>query len=247
MSKSNLSLLLWLAALPALGADRAVEEDTVRAALAELVPGEMRIESVAPAPIPGFYQAMLSGLTVVYVSSDGKYLLQGALLDIPNRRNLTEAARASRRREMLAQVGDDASIVFAPKDPKYTVTVFTDVDCGYCRRLHQQIGEYNRLGIAVKYLFFPRTGLGTPSAAKAAAVWCAPDRRAALTEAKTGVELPAADPGCANPVARDFELGRQIGVEGTPAIYAPSGDQLGGYLPPQQMLQRLNELAARSH
>lgn len=247
MSKLKLSLILLLAALPAHAADRAAEEAAVRTALAKLVPGEMQIESIGPAPIPGFYQAMLSGLTVVYVSTDGKYLLQGALLDIPGRKNLTEEARAAQRRGMLAKVGDDSSILFAPKDPKYTVTVFTDVDCGYCRRLHQQIDEYNRLGIAVKYLFFPRAGLGSASAAKAEAVWCAPDRRAALTEAKTGVDLPAAAADCANPVARDFELGREVGVEGTPAIYAPSGDQLGGYLPPQQMLQRLNELAARTN
>lgn len=233
---------LVLFSLPALAADRAQEEKLVRAALASLVPGEMKIESIRPAPIPGFYEAVLSGLTVVYVSADGKYLLQGTLLDMAKRENLTEDARAAQRRGMLDAVSADQSILFAPKDPKYTVTVFTDVDCGYCRRLHQQIGEYNRLGIAVKYLFFPRTGLGSESFEKAVSVWCSPDRRQALTEAKTGAALPSAD--CDNPVAADYQLGRDVGVEGTPAVYTADGVQLGGYVAPQQMLQRLNELAA---
>jgi len=242
----NRVLLLWLAALsaPLYAADQAKEEQTVRAALTALVPGGMSIESVQPSPMPGFYQVSLSGMNVVYVSADGKYLLQGTVLDIASRENLTENARAGQRRSLLQAVKNDQTILFAPKNPKYTVTVFTDVDCGYCRRLHQQIGEYNSLGIAVKYLFFPRAGLGSASFAKAVSVWCAPDRRKAMTEAKAGTELPAGS--CDNPIVRDYELGREVGVEGTPAIYNAEGVQLGGYLAPQQMLQRLNDLAARA-
>lgn len=235
-------LALALFSLPVLAANRAEEEKRVRAALTTLVPGDMKIESIRPAPMPGFYEAVLSGLTVVYVSADGKYLLQGTLLDMAKRENLTEDARAAQRRGMLNAVKDSQSIVFSPKDPKYTVTVFTDIDCGYCRRLHQQMGEYNRLGIAVKYLFFPRAGLGSESFAKAVSVWCSPDRQQALTDAKSGTTLASAD--CENPVASDYQLGRDVGVEGTPAVYSPDGVQLGGYVAPQQMLQRLNDLAA---
>lgn len=239
-----LALLLVAVSAPLFAADQSREEQTVRAALTTLVPGGMNVESVQPSPVPGFYQVSLSGMTVVYVSTDGKYLLQGTLLDIASRENLTESARAGQRRGMLQAVKNEQAIVFSPKDPKYTVTVFTDVDCGYCRRLHQQIAEYNSLGIAVKYLFFPRAGLGSPSYAKAVAVWCSPDRQKALTDAKAGTDLPKGT--CDNPVAHDFELGKEVGVEGTPAIYSAEGVQLGGYLPPQQMLVRLNELAVRA-
>ncbi|PIQ37165.1 MAG: disulfide bond formation protein DsbC [Lysobacterales bacterium CG17_big_fil_post_rev_8_21_14_2_50_64_11] len=242
MTLRIVAFTLALLSLPALAADRAQEEKQVREALTTLVPGEMKIESIRPAPMPGFYEAVLSGLTVVYVSADGKYLLQGTLLDMAKRENLTEDARATRRRGMLDAVKDDQSIIFSPKGPKYTVTVFTDIDCGYCRRLHQQMGEYNRLGIAVKYLFFPRAGLGSESFAKAVSVWCSPDRQQALTDAKGGATLASGD--CENPVARDYQLGRDVGVEGTPAVYSPEGVQLGGYVAPQQLLQRLNELAA---
>lgn len=243
MMLRSVALAFALFTLPALATDRAQEEKLVREALTTLVPGEMKIDSIRPAPMPGFYEAVLSGLTVVYVSADGKYLMQGTLLDMAKRENLTENARATQRRSMLTAVKDTQSIVFSPKDPKYTVTVFTDIDCGYCRRLHQQIGEYNRLGIAVKYLFFPRAGLGSESFAKAVSVWCSPDRQQALTDAKAGGPVTAgAD--CENPVARDYQLGRDVGVEGTPAVYSPEGVQLGGYVAPQQLLQRLNELAA---
>lgn len=239
-----LALLLGALSTPSFAADQSKEEQTVRAALTSLVPGGMSIESVRPSPVPGFYEVGLSGMTVVYVSTDGKYLLQGTLLDIASRENLTENARAGQRRGMLQAVKNDQAILFSPKDPKYTVTVFTDVDCGYCRRLHQQIAEYNGLGIAVKYLFFPRAGLSSASYTKAVSVWCAPDRLKAMTEAKAGTDLPAAT--CDNPIANDFALGQEIGVEGTPAIYNADGVQLGGYLPPQQMLARLNDLAARA-
>lgn len=244
MKSSVLGLLFLAASAPLYAADQSKEEQVVRDALKTLVPGGMSVESVQLSPVPGFYQVSLSGTTVVYVSTDGKYLLQGTLLDIATRDNLTERARAGQRRGVLTGIKDDQTILFSPKDPKYTVTVFTDIDCGYCRRLHQQIGEYNDLGIAVKYLFFPRAGLGSASYKKAVSVWCSADRHQAMTEAKAGTELPEAN--CNNPIAADFELGRDVGVEGTPAIYSTEGVQLGGYLPPQQMLQRLNALAERA-
>jgi len=118
--------------------------------------------------------------------------------------------------------------------------VFTDVDCGYCRRLHQQIADYNSVGITVEYLFFPRAGPNTESFNQAIAVWCSADRNAALTKAKSGEKLEAKT--CPNPIAEEFELGRRIGVSGTPAIIAEDGTQIGGYLPPEQMIVRLDQL-----
>ncbi|HBD19386.1 MAG TPA: disulfide bond formation protein DsbC [Arenimonas sp.] len=230
------------AAAPAKAASASAAGDTaIREALLGLAPG-MEIGQITDSPIPGFREVAV-GARVVYVSNDGKRLIQGALIDIASRENLTQASEAGLRQGLLASVGDDSRITFAAAQPKHEITVFTDIDCGYCRRMHQEIAEYNRLGITVNYLFYPRAGLGSESFQKAVNVWCAPDRRKALTEAKSGKDLPGAD--CKSPVARDYDLGRRIGLDGTPAIYAADGTQIGGYVAPAEMLARLDELAAK--
>ena len=141
-------------------------------------------------------------------------------------------------------MGDDKRISFGPANAKHTVSVFTDIDCGYCRRMHQQMADYNKAGIRVQYLFFPRAGVGSESFDKAVSVWCATDRNKALSDAKAGVALDKKE--CANPIAEEYALGNKIGVSGTPAVIAADGTQLGGYLPPEQMLQRLDQLASKS-
>lgn len=229
-------------AAPAAATADAATRERVQAALQTLAPG-MKVDGIAPSPIPGFVEVAV-GARILYVSQDGKQLLQGSLVDIASRESLTQASEARLRRGMLAGVGDDTGILFAADKPKYEVTVFTDIDCGYCRRMHSEIAEYNRLGISVNYLFYPRAGIGSESFQKAVNVWCAPDRRKALTEAKAGKALPQGD--CTSPVTQDFDLGRRIGLDGTPAIYAPDGTQLGGYVPPAEMLARLDEMAAKS-
>ncbi len=221
-------------------ADAATRE-SIEAALQTLAPG-MKVDGIAPSPIPGFLEVAM-GARIVYVSEDGKQLLQGSLIDIPSRESLTQASEAKLRASMLATVGDDTGIRFPAAQPKYEVTVFTDIDCGYCRRMHTEIAEYNRLGITINYLFYPRAGVGSESFQKAVNVWCAPDRRKALTEAKAGKDLPQAD--CTNPVTRDYDLGRRVGLDGTPAIYAADGTQLGGYVPPAEMLARLEQTSAK--
>lgn len=200
----------------------------------------IRIESLSPAPIPGFQQAIVGG-QVVYVSDDGHYLMQGTLYDVRGRRDMGEGALKRLRRELVASVPVADRIVFAPKDPQYTVTVFTDVECGYCRKFHSEIAEYNRLGIAVQYLAFPRMGLGSADFRKMVAVWCAPDRRKALTDAKHGADVPYR--ACTNPVTMEYELGRRAGLTGTPMVLAPDGTQLGGYLPPRELRAALDALA----
>lgn len=222
-------------------ADVATREQ-IQAALQALAPG-MKVDAIAPSPIPGFVEVAV-GARVLYVSQDGKQLLQGSLIDIASRESLTQASEAKLRRDMLAGIADDTGILFAAAEPKHEVTVFTDIDCGYCRRMHSEIAQYNRLGISVNYLFYPRAGIGSESYQKAVNVWCAPDRRKALTEAKSGKDLPQGD--CTSPVTQDFDLGRRIGLDGTPAIYSADGTQLGGYVPPAEMLARLEEIAAKS-
>jgi thiol:disulfide interchange protein DsbC len=146
------------------------------------------------------------------------------------------------RAQVLAAVPETQMIVFSPKDPKYTVTVFTDVDCGYCRKLHSEMAKYNELGIRVRYVFFPRSGPDTESWAKADAVWCSADRNDALTRAKRGEQITAANCG-QTPVAKDYEMGQDFGVRGTPAIVLANGEMLPGYLPPALLIKRLQTAA----
>jgi thiol:disulfide interchange protein DsbC len=220
----------------------AATRERIQTALQALAPG-MKVDGIASSPIPGFLEVAI-GARIIYVSQDGKQLLQGSLIDIASKNSLTQASEAKLRRGMLAEIGEDAGISFAADKPRHEVTVFTDIDCGYCRRMHSEIAEYNRLGITVNYLFYPRAGIGSESYQKAVNVWCAPDRRKALTQAKAGKDLPKGD--CTSPITQDFALGRRIGLDGTPAIYAADGTQLGGYVPPAEMLARLDEITAKS-
>ena len=203
---------------------------------------QLRVDRIEAAPIAGFRQVIVGG-QVVYVSDDGKYLLQGTLLDVAGRKDLNEAAMSDLRRELLATVPERDRIVFAPKDPKYTVSVFTDVDCGYCRKLHGEMADYNAQGIAIEYLAFPRMGPGSENFDEMVAVWCAEDPREALTEAKSGGNVRGT---CTSPVAMQYALGQRLGLTGTPMIVAPDGSQLGGYVPPSQLRGMLDDLAAKS-
>ena len=199
----------------------------------------IKVDQIGAAPIAGFREAIVSG-QVVYISDDGKYLLQGTLYDIENKKNLGEASLARVRTELLKSIPASDRIVFAPPNPKYTVTVFTDIECGYCRKLHNEIAEYNRQGIAVEYLAFPRAGLGSADFKNMVSVWCAVDKQKALTDAKSDKPIPAKD--CKNPVTMQYDLGQRMGLTGTPMILARDGSQLGGYLPPAQLRAALDKL-----
>jgi thiol:disulfide interchange protein DsbC len=215
-------------------------EAAVRKALADALPNAS-VDRLRPAPVAGFTEAVVSG-RIFYVSNDGAYVFDGTLVDMRNRRNLTEDAMAGLRREALATVPAANRIVFPARDAKYTAVVFTDIDCGYCRMFHSHIAEYNAAGITVEYLFFPRAGQGSESWDKAVSVWCAADQRKAMTDAKAGQPVPKAT--CDNPIKADFDLGMRVGVSGTPAVYAANGAQLGGYLTPDRLLEALKAQAA---
>ncbi|HEY4974064.1 MAG TPA: DsbC family protein, partial [Steroidobacteraceae bacterium] len=167
-------------------------------------------ENVQVTPVAGIFE-VLRGSDILYMTRDGQYAFTGDLYQVPGRANLTEVHRRDLRRKLIDAVPESRMVVFSPPNPKYTVTVFTDVDCAYCRALHRQIAEYNRLGVSVRYVFYPRTGPDTESWHKAEQVWCSADRKAALTRAKLGEALQA--PVCSNtPVAQEYELGQAIGL-----------------------------------
>jgi thiol:disulfide interchange protein DsbC len=189
---------------------------------------------VAVSPIPGLYEVTMGGL-IAYVSADGKYLVSGSIYDLATESNLTAKRRNDARAKALAAAREDEMIVFSPANPKMTVTVFTDVDCGYCRKFHGQIAELHKAGIRVRYVAFPRTGPGTESWRKAESVWCATDRKDALTRAKRGEEVKSKNCGDAM-IKAGFEMGEDFGLEGTPAIYTQAGDYIGGFLTPEQLV-----------
>ncbi|MFZ1537563.1 MAG: DsbC family protein [Chromatiaceae bacterium] len=220
---------------------------TIKKSLAKILP-EYEVNSVHETPVPDLYEVLV-GSDVIYVSKDGRYMVQGRMIDLVSKEDLTETsprlaeARKKEAKERVAAVdklGEDTMIVFAPPGKaEHTITVFTDLDCGYCRKLHSEIDGYLAEGIKVRYLFFPRAGVGTPSFDKAVSVWCADDRKAALTDAKAGKAIP--EKKCENPVKAQMELGEKLGVSGTPAIILESGEMVPGYVPPKRLAAMLNE------
>jgi thiol:disulfide interchange protein DsbC len=209
-----------------------------RADIARKIPGT-KVEELKPTPIPGMYE-LTRGSDIGYVTSDGRFYFGGDLYDIQQGVNLTDASRNAARRNLLATIPESETITFSPANPKYTITVFTDVECGYCRKLHSEIKDINRLGVRVRYVFYPREGPGSESWQMAEAVWCSADRADALTRAKRGEKIEVHKCG-ATPVARQYELGEKLNIRGTPGIFTASGDYIPGYLPPGKLVEQIKE------
>jgi thiol:disulfide interchange protein DsbC len=211
-----------------------------RVALLKLLPAGSKLDDLRPSPIPGIYE-FTQGAEISYLTADGKYFIDGNLYDMKSRDNLTEELRTHARIALINAVPESEMLIFSPPNPKYTITVFTDVDCAYCRKLHSQMAELNRLGIRVRYMFFPRTGPGTESWKKAEVVWCSANRNEALTRAKAGATLDMNKICAPTPVKREYELGENLGVRGTPAIITESGDYISGYMEPRELLDQIKE------
>ena len=202
-----------------------------------------KVTASQPTPIKGLYQVTIGG-EFYYLSQDGRFFIQGDVIDLAaGPTNLTENARATNRKDALAKVPEQEMIVFKPeKKAKHVVTVFTDIDCGYCRKMHNQMADYHAKGIEVRYLLFPRAGLGSKSFDKAVSAWCAEDPQQRLTQAKQGQAIPKQV--CDNPVDRQYALGKDLGVQGTPTIVLENGSMIPGYLPADQLLKMLESNAS---
>lgn len=236
------AILLML--YPLLGCAQAASspEDNIRARFKDALP-DAKITSIQPAALAGFYEVQAQGFEPVYASGDGRFLLQGQLLEIRGKEivNLSEEASMVAHKEALAAVKREDMIIFPAKDgkAKAAVYVFTDVDCGYCRKLHKEVPELNAMGIEVRYLAYPRTGLKSPTATAMEQIWCSTNRNAGLTAAKLG-ESVARDANCKTQVIADqYALGNRLGVRGTPAIFLEDGRQVGGYVPAAELAKRL--------
>lgn len=238
---AGLSLALATGVFAAPSKQSADEMAQVRQSVGKLLEGQQP-SSISLSPVPGLYEVLV-GPKLYYVSADGKYLFSGKLYDIAKREDLTSPKEAKIKADMIEKIGEENMLVFAPEDYKYTITVFTDIDCGYCRKLHSEIKQYNDQGIRVRYLMFPRAGIGSPSYQKAVNVFCAEDRNSALTRAKAGEEIEQKQ--CDNPVAEEYKLGHMLGVTGTPAIFLQDGELVPGYVPAERMAAMLEEKAAQ--
>lgn len=235
MFKFLTSVALLLGACAAQAVDDATQ--TITEALHKVAP-QATIQSIAESTVPGFYSVVTDG-HVILMSGDGKYLIEGHAYDINARVDLMQEGMSEARKVGLAKISKDQKLVFAPPNPKYTVTVFTDVDCPFCREFHKQIADYNRLGIAVEYVLYPLS-IHPGADKKAQTVWCAKDRNTAYTNAMNGQTLPQKT--CSNPIAEITSIASTMGINGTPAIITSDGAQLGGYVAPQQLAQELENL-----
>ncbi|MDX9873482.1 MAG: DsbC family protein [Spongiibacteraceae bacterium] len=212
----------------------------IRAAMTEARP-DLGISSVEESPVSGIYAVQFEGGPTVYVTGDGRYFFLGDLFSIGpvGFVNIAEQKRDQLRAELLATVQPADTIIFRPEgETRAVLHVFTDVDCFYCQKLHQEMADYNRYGIEIRYLAYPRAGIGSESYRKIASAWCSKDQQTAMTRLKRRESIPI-NVCSDNPVAEQFALGGRMGVEGTPALITESGTLLPGYLPAPKLAQAL--------
>ena len=209
-------------------------DQAIRKNLLQVQP-DLPIESISASPMPGMYQVQLKGGRQLYASADGQFVIQGYLFQFKDGQatNLTEREETRAVAAQIEAIPRKDMVVFSPQQAKAHITVFTDTDCGYCQKLHSEVTELNKLGVEVRYLAFPRQGLGSKGAKDLASVWCAKDRQAAMNKAKARQSVEALS--CENPVAEQFHLGQMIGVNGTPAIVLQNGKMIPGYQPAAEL------------
>ncbi|MCP8348842.1 bifunctional protein-disulfide isomerase/oxidoreductase DsbC [Pseudomonas sp. FBF18] len=210
-------------------------EQAIRKSLQSLE-SEIPVDSIAASPVNGLYEVKLKGGRVLYASADGQFLVQGYLFQIQDGKpvNLTEKAERVAIAKTINAIPASEMVVYPAKgETKSHITVFTDTTCPYCHKLHAEVPELNKRGIEVRYVAFPRQGLGSSGDQQLQAVWCSTDRKAAMDKMVDGKEIKAAK--CENPVSRQFQMGQSIGVNGTPAIVLEDGQVIPGYQPAPQV------------
>lgn len=215
-----------------------VDKEALKKKLMETMPS-LTVGDINPSEIKGLYEVM-AGANIFYVSEDGRYLIQGRMFDLVDKKDLTEEKLAVAKALMINAVPLEEMIIFKAPMQKYVINIFTDIDCGYCRKLHSEIDQYMAEGITIRYLFFPRAGKDSESYKKAVSVWCADDKNAALTAAKSGSNPPP-EKTCKNPVEKQMALGDELGVRGTPMMISPKGHVYPGYMPAKKLAEALSQ------
>ena len=215
-------------------------QENIRESLKNILPDGTVIELIEPSPIPGIYAVYYGDLQPIYVTQDGSFFIYGDIykININSISNITEKSIAERRKLILQNIPTEELISFKSSNEQFSVIVFTDVDCGYCRKLHNQIDEYNSLGISINYAAFPRSGLGTSAFTKMVGAWCSDNPKDSMTKLKNNSTLDISF--CENqPVSKQYIIGKKLGVDGTPAIFSMDGEMFPGYIEPEELLLRL--------
>ena len=203
--------------------------------LQSLVP-ELEARDIRVSAIPGVYE-VVQGFESYYISADGEHLINGDIIKVSTGARLQPTGLNAKRRELMETIADTETVFYpAVGTQKAVVSVFTDVTCPYCRKLHQEIDALNDAGIAVRYLAFPRSGVPSGAAEQLVSIWCSEDRPAAMTASKTGQSVAERD--CRNPIAEQYQLGATMAVRGTPTIVLDNGGLIGGYLPAAEIAAR---------
>ena len=205
-------------------------------------------------PPDGIYKSEINGIhqvafgpRLVYVTSDGRYMLKGSFIDLETKMNITTIAENKFRISSIDNAFDENEmIVFSPKKTRHTLTIFTDIDCSFCKKMHRQIDEFLNQGIRIRYLLFPREGMNSASAKNSISIFCEKDKKLALTKAKAG-QFVATDNGCDNPIYKTIVMGQMIGIKGTPTIIADNGHMFSGYVSAGQIAQALDILKAQEN
>ena len=234
------TLLVMISAATQVSADDTAE---LKQSLAKTLP-QYEASYIEKTPIEGIYQVIIGG-QVIYMTKDARYMIDGNLIDLSTKKNYTEDAMSGIRLSQIEKLGEDKMVVYTPETIKHTITVVTDIDCPYCRRLHNEMDQYMAGGVQVRYIFMPLKGKS--DFRTTVSVWCAKDRNEALDMAKAGAELEAKD--CENPINEHLTVSRSLGVRGTPAIILQDGSMLPGYVPASKLiaeLQKLNLSTAKS-
>lgn len=204
--------------------------------LRETIPG-IDITRITPSPLKGLYE-VISGSQVVYMTEDARYMINGDFVDLVSKRNHTEEAKSSIRLAKIDTLGEDKMLIYTPKKVKHTVTIITDINCPYCRRLHDEMDEYMKLGVQVRYIFMPLKGKDDYD--NTVSVWCSEDRNLSLDIAKSGGSVESKT--CDNPIKEHLMLSRKMGVRGTPAIVLENGTMLPGYVPINKLILELRKI-----
>lgn len=215
-------------------APASIQGQGIEGAAKTLMGPDAKVTQVSDSVIPGLKEVIING-QVFYADPDGKYLMMGEIMQVEGRVNITGQTRDTLRLDVMKELNPKDAIIYKAKgETKHVLNVFTDVECGYCRKFHSEIDQYNAKGIEIRYYPWPRSGAVGPVYEEMVSVWCASDKKAALTSAKNGTPPPSKT--CENPVAKYYDLGTKMGIQGTPAVFTEKGKQVGGYVPPDHIL-----------
>jgi thiol:disulfide interchange protein DsbC len=215
-------------------------EEQIKDSIKNILPDGTKIESIEPTPIKDMFAVYYGDLQPIYVTKDGSFFIYGDIYKINNNSisNFTEDSISQKRKSILSEIPSNELISFKSDNEKFSVIVFTDVDCGYCRKLHNQIEEYNKLGISIHYAAFPRSGMGTSAFTKMVGAWCSANPKDSISKLKNNknLDLSFCD---TQPVSKQYIIGQKLGVNGTPAIFSMDGVMFPGYIEPEELLLKL--------